>query len=699
MKILHLDFLGSGADEEYEFPLGGVNFYVRHTKLDRDIRRLKKLLTHHTEEAVALSGLSLTFYIGGKSFPNRRLASEFESALKGVHFSDGSLVRDTLERYLVLRAIQSLSFNFKGRRTLIFSALTRFGATEVLANYTKRLIIGDLLYGMRLGVPIFSLAAFKKSATALIDTVTRMPISWFSPAGRAFPRRLPSFRWYFYWAEVILGGMEYLLRYSPQKLSDKLVFTDIHGEEEIDFLARKGVATIVNVRPNIGAIRLSSSILGVAIQRLTGISPEDEGKLREAYLNFYVKEHFEPEIIHFKPEKDVEPSLIEKPSDFYLSAERVTVEEEATSGREKGVQKFGFVVHPLTYSHLLRHKLLNKLDKLLPESVVEGIAGGMGPIYMGEVKNVTSPTGVRAEGYVYALPMTSKLMLRSNPELVYRKILRICELAHRQGAGIIGLGAYTSIVGDAGVSIANRSPIPVTTGNSFTVAVTLETIRKASELLGYVLSESCACVIGATGSIGSILSLILGGMVKRIMLSAPRSERLIALSKTLTARYPSLDVYVATDPAVCLESSDIIVTTTSAVDPIVKVERLKPGAIVCDVARPPDVSEDSAKMRPDVLVIESGEVELPEGAEITCDIGLPKGISYACLAETIILALSNRFENFTVGREIDEERVRLISELGNLHGFRLAGIRSFGTELSQEDLLKIREKAQVLARG
>lgn len=38
------------------------------------------------------------------------------------------------------------------------------------------------------------------------------------------------------------------------------------------------------------------------------------------------------------------------------------------------------------------------------------------------------------------------------------------------------------------------------------------------------------------------------------------------------------------------------------------------------------------------------------------DIGLPKGIAYACLAETIVLALEGRFENFTLGRNIEWEK-------------------------------------------
>ena len=75
-----------------------------------------------------------------------------------------------------------------------------------------------------------------------------------------------------------------------------------------------------------------------------------------------------------------------------------------------------------------------------------------------------------------------------------------------------------------------------------------------------------------------------------------------------------------------------------------------------------------------MLVIESGEIRLP--GEVTMkNIGLPpKGVAYACLAETIVLALEGRFENFTVGRAIEWEKVREIYKLGLKHGMQLAAI-------------------------
>jgi hypothetical protein len=96
--------------------------------------------------------------------------------------------------------------------------------------------------------------------------------------------------------------------------------------------------------------------------------------------------------------------------------------------------------------------------------------------------------------------------------------------------------------------------------------------------------------------------------------------------------------------------------------------------------------------RPDVLVIESGEIELPGDVSMK-NIGLPKNVAYACLAETIVLALEGRFENFTVGRAIEWEKVREIYKLGLKHGMKLAAISGVNGPFSDEDIARVRDLA------
>jgi hypothetical protein len=120
--------------------------------------------------------------------------------------------------------------------------------------------------------------------------------------------------------------------------------------------------------------------------------------------------------------------------------------------------------------------------------------------------------------------------------------------------------------------------------------------------------------------------------------------------------------------------------------------KVKPGCVITDVARPLDLSAEDVAKRPDVLVIESGEIQLPGDVHMR-NIGLPQGVAYACLAETIVLALEGRFENYTVGRHIEWAKVKEIYRLGLKHGMKLAAISGVNGVYSDADIEAIKQRA------
>ena len=138
-----------------------------------------------------------------------------------------------------------------------------------------------------------------------------------------------------------------------------------------------------------------------------------------------------------------------------------------------------------------------------------------------------------------------------------------------------------------------------------------------------------------------------------------------------------------------------MITVTSSADTIIEPEYLKPGAVVCDVARPRDVSKKVAEERDDVLVIEGGLVEVPGDVNFNFNFGYPPKLALACMSETMILALEGRFENYTLGRNLTLEQVEEIGRLAKKHGFKLAGLRSFERPVSQETIFDIRRRAEL----
>ena len=81
---------------------------------------------------------------------------------------------------------------------------------------------------------------------------------------------------------------------------------------------------------------------------------------------------------------------------------------------------------------------------------------------------------------------TPKEMLARSPEFTYRRLLQAAKMAEKLGAQIMGLGAFTKVVGDAGITVARRASIPITTGNSYSASGALWAAADAMRRMGLV---------------------------------------------------------------------------------------------------------------------------------------------------------------------------------------------------------------------
>lgn len=143
-----------------------------------------------------------------------------------------------------------------------------------------------------------------------------------------------------------------------------------------------------------------------------------------------------------------------------------------------------------------------------------------------------------------------------------------------------------------------------------------------------------------------------------------------------------------------LRQADLVIAVTNALQAIISPSDLKLGCVVCDVARPRNVSRAVVEQRDDVLVIEGGMVEVPGPVDFHFDFGFPPRMAYACMAETMTLALERRYECFTLGKEIKIERVKEVAAIARRHGFRLGGFRSFERAVDDDEIERIRENAR-----
>jgi fatty aldehyde-generating acyl-ACP reductase len=356
------------------------------------------------------------------------------------------------------------------------------------------------------------------------------------------------------------------------------------------------------------------------------------------------------------------------------------------------VDTFAFIIHPIDPKRDVSRKF-PLLGRILNERQINFFSTFFPPVYISEINGITSQaTGKEIKGWFVACPYTPARMMELPEQTVYRKIIQTGQLAEKLGAQILGLGAFTSVVGDAGVTIANVLDVPVTTGDSYTVIVAVDAIREAALEMDIPLQGATAAVVGATGTIGQVCAELLADDVQRLYLIGRRQEKLVELRDRLRVRARA-ELIVSTSMDV-LREAQLILTVTSAVHDVIRPEHLQPGSVVCDVARPRDVSAMVAAVRDDILVIDGGMVDVPGPVDFHFNFGFPPGKAYACMAETIALALDGRFEDYTLGKHLTRARVEEIGVIAKKHGFRLSGFRSFEREVTPQQIEAVRRNAK-----
>ena len=186
---------------------------------------------------------------------------------------------------------------------------------------------------------------------------------------------------------------------------------------------------------------------------------------------------------------------------------------------------FAFIIHPIDPQRDVARKF-PRLGKL-PLWLINYLSLFFPPVFISEIGGIQSAdTGRSLRGWFVACPLTPARMLSLPEEVVYRKIVQTGRYAERLGARILGLGAFTSVVGDGGLTISRRLSIPVTTGDSYTVAVAVQAIEAAARRMQIPLPTATVAVVGAGGAIGSVAAELL----------APRAGQLLLIGRTQSER-------------------------------------------------------------------------------------------------------------------------------------------------------------------
>lgn len=139
-----------------------------------------------------------------------------------------------------------------------------------------------------------------------------------------------------------------------------------------------------------------------------------------------------------------------------------------------------------------------------------------------------------------------------------------------------------------------------------------------------------------------------------------------------------------------VRTADLIVVLTSAATALVTADHLKPGAVVLDDTQPRNTDPAIVHQRPDVLIVDGGMARV-DGLDVRADIGVPRGYAYACLCETMLLALADHEGDFCTDRATVAQARHmqgLADDFSHL-GFHLGEFLCFGQPVDDRRLAPV----------
>ncbi len=680
--------LGSSANNyEFQSTFLGQKFKIRRIGTNGDYDKAIDLLIQLDAETDAFGLGSVKLPVPRKT---GRLIGMASNLLNQVRDDSGRIAKlrsrlktpvttgDHLIKVAHEWAIRSLQFEYTGyfnnSRVLFLSGINNLHMASVMSEFTENLTFADPVIDSGISRFIHSFKDLELYAKGIHDI-----LKWV-PSKRLSDSAIPLKRWN---QHIIRKAMQkahiivvpyhnfysYIGDCTPEELGGKTIITTTAYDDRIEFLKNQGVDVIIDTTP-----KLLKRVVGVNVQEALVIAAL--GK----------KEHqiTDEEMLELMTESEtgLRPRLV------------------YPGGEPKHKTRFAFVIHPLSQEQFKLEKAVKPFVNI-PGAVdaVEKVVAYAPPWVYSTITGIKSPTGVEAEGWLITVGGTPKQMMTHSPEFTYKRLLMAARMAKRLGAQIMGLGAFTKVVGDAGVTVAKKAAIPITTGNSYSASGALWAAADAVRRMGLIEIEEGkkingkTMVFGATGAIGSVCCRLLAMAFEEVYLCGRNIVKLMALKESILKETPDVKLHTVVNPDKHTPEMDVIVTATSGMGKkILDITKVKPGCVITDVARPLDLSPEDVAKRPDVLVIESGEILLPGDPKMK-DIGLPPKVAYACLAETIVLALDRRFEVFTIGRDIEWEKVKAIYKMGLKHGMRLAAISGVNGVFTDADIAKVRDLA------
>jgi len=323
------------------------------------------------------------------------------------------------------------------------------------------------------------------------------------------------------------------------------------------------------------------------------------------------------------------------------------------------MKTFAYILSPISIKQL---KTLCPVLKIIPDFIVKSNLKNNSPFKASYFQKVKSIKGKEIQGFLIVCPLLPQQMLELDENFVLDKITAAGNIAKHLGAKMIGLGGYTAIVADKGLSMAKKLSVPVTTGKALIAWSAFESIFRVARAKKIPLEKTSLAIIGAGGSLGYLCAAKFSGYIPKMILADGKREKLYQ-SKEKILTQNQVEITIEDNVHNAVKNADIIINAARSPKALFGLDEVKSGAIICDISASWNIADThNGFSRQDVTIIKGGLIKVPNTAG---------NLIHASLAETMLLTLESRFTSYSLGDNINLDKLEEIADLAVRHGFEV----------------------------
>lgn len=300
--VISISLGSSTRNHSVEAEFLGEKFLIERKGTDGDIGKAIEMIKKYdgVVDAFGLGGIDLYIYAGTSRYTFRDAVRIARAAVK-TPIVDGSGLKNTLERKVLVYLQNEMGMVFADKKVLMVCAVDRFGMAQSFWQAGAAMTFGDLAFSMGIPVTFSSLKTLERLARIIAPVVVKLPFKLLYPTGEKQEKVNPKYGKYYETADIIAGDFHFIRRYMPENLKGKIVITNTVTPKDVELLRTKGVSMLVTTTPELNGRSFGTNVMEGVLIAITGKKPND--MTPADYSELLDKIGFQPRIVNFVGEQ------------------------------------------------------------------------------------------------------------------------------------------------------------------------------------------------------------------------------------------------------------------------------------------------------------------------------------------------------------------------------------------------------------